>query len=73
VKVTRIDLGRGEVEPETAGWSDSMIRQKSLAEIDALIEQNTKVLLQLDQAAEEQRIRVFDLNRIRSRKLELEP
>lgn len=71
--VVYIDLDEQQVppEPETAGWTDTQIRNKSLEELDAMISSGDLGVENLKQTLDTEIERVEDLRRIRKRKLEI--
>ena len=69
--LTVIDMGEGKVEPKTAGWTDTQIRNKTIAEFDLQINSEELAVEKLRQTVKTQESRISDLRRIRARRLEL--
>ena len=68
-----LDDPRNQVPPEpvTAGWTDTQIRGKSLAEIQAQIDTGEKGLASLKETIRAEEKRVDDLRLIKARKLQI--
>mgnify|MGYP001058433334 CR=1 FL=1 len=69
--VTFIDMGRGEAERKTAGWTDKQILSKSIAQLDQEITQNEKAAQGLRDALKGQEDRLAGLRMVRFRRSEL--
>lgn len=67
-----VDMDRTKlVEPTTAGWTDSQIRNKKLSEFDAMIRSCTLSIESLEKALQGEVARKQDLLRLRNRRVEL--
>lgn len=69
--ITFMHLGEGVKEITTDGWTDTQIKNKTLAELDAMIQQHETVLETLEETLREQRNRIRQFERIRRRKEEI--
>lgn len=64
-------VARAPQEPVTAGWTDTQIRGKPLAEIDQMIASGEAGIDNLASMLQAERQRVDDLRLIRQRKIQL--
>lgn len=69
--VTYLDLGEGQVERKTGGWSDKQIYGKTNKELDVQLASARKILGVLRDNVREQEDRIHDMERILRRKQEL--
>lgn len=69
--LTVIDMGEGKVEPKTAGWTDTQIRNKTVADFDLQINSEELAVQKLRETVKAQEDRINDLRRIRARRMEL--
>jgi hypothetical protein len=69
VQIIDLDAQRQPPEMVTAGWTDTQIRNKSLAEIEDLIRQNELAVESMEKAIAQQRNQINNIKAVRQRKL----
>ena len=69
VQIIDLDAQRQPPEMVTAGWTDTQIRNKSLAEIEDLIRQNELAVESMGKAIAQQRNQINNIKAVRQRKL----
>jgi len=70
-KTALVDMGKGQVETVTAGWTDAQIKAKALSQIDDLILQSEKAISKLQYTLDVERERKLGLQQVRDRKLKI--
>lgn len=66
-----MDANPDKYERKTAGWTDEQIKNKTVAEFDAMINSAQLAIDSLEATVRDQKERVVDLQRIRGRRTEL--
>ena len=66
-----MDANPDKYERKTAGWTDEQIKNKTVAEFDAMINSAQLAIENLEDTVREQKERAMDLQRIRGRRVEL--
>lgn len=70
--VTIIDLDATKtIETRLHGWTDDMIRSKSIEELDVMIEQRMKAVDRLQATVDAERVEVNKLREVRAKRVTL--